>query len=203
MVQEAQAKKALKGCAGCLGLLLFTAIVIALAGLILAPSESEVASSEEARLDAAAPPVDLGPPARELPGPFAVNLDEETLLEAAGSPVVESLVDIDDGYGYRFVSSDGPYVQIQFHANRVIVAWHVFPEAGFEAQNEQALATARRILAMAIGAQTGPAAVDASVEGFSARPSSALADVYVGATMDSGLGMVTIKPKAAPYVMRR
>lgn len=202
-MQEAQTKKALKGCAGCLGLLLFAAIVMALAGLIFAPSESEMASDQQARVDATAPPIDVGPPDRELPGPFAVNLDEEALLESAGTPVVESLDDIDDGYGYRFVSSDGPYTQLQFHSNRVIVAWHVFPEAGFETQNEQALAAARRILAMAIGAQTGPAAVDASIEGFGARPSSALADVYVGATSESGLGMVTIKPKAAPYVMRR
>lgn len=202
-MQEAQTKKALKGCSGCLGLLLIAAVLMALAGLILSPSEGEIADREDAQLEATAPPVDLGPQTRELPGPFAVNLDEETLVEAAGTPVVRPLADIDDGYGYRFVSSDGPYVQIQFHSNRVIVAWHVFPEAGFEAQNEQALSTARRILATAIGAQTGPAAVDASVNGFIARPSSALADVYVGVTSESGLGMVTIHPKAAPYVMRR
>lgn len=200
-MQEAQSKNALKGCAGCLVLVVLGAVVLTAYGFIMSPSDEELAERRAAHLDAMAPPGDLGPPTRELPGPFAVNLDEQALIDAAGSPPV-GIGDVDEGYGHMFVSEHAPYLHLHFKSSSVVVGWQLVRQPGFEAKNEEVLATAKRILGVAIGPQTGPAAVDASIGGFKSNPRSPLADVYVVPTGDWGGGYVSIHPKAAPYTPR-
>lgn len=202
-MQDAQKKKALKGCGGCLGLIAAVLVVLFIIGAFFgapeAPAPAAEASQQEA--DEPAPGLAPEPPTRELPGPFAVNLDEQALIDAAGSPPVGK-GDVDEGYGHMFLSEDAPYLHLHFKSTSVVVGWRLVREPGFEAQNEQVLATAKRILGVAIGPQTGPAAVDASISGFKSNPRSPLADVYVVPTGEAGNGYVSIHPKAAPYTPR-